>query len=244
MQNNMKYSAILLLSLLPGFAAAESLPDLDARFETSQCEVPCKHQVKREWMMLRGANQVELRDVNAKHSDLWQWQDDTLDYVYLMHGQQRAIDYTSIDLRLLGLGASESKWQALAKLVTSSELASMEKKPGKPYEKMATEIYRGTLNGVATELTWIPALQIPLQLEYRYPKQVVTVKLVERYQGKLPVQKTTAKQLQEYQHVDFVDIGDMEHDKHAVAWLAEAKDAPGVHVHHHDHGDHHEHGVN
>lgn len=242
MQNNMKYSAVLLLSLLPGFAAAEALPNLDARFETSQCAVPCQKPVKREWLMLREAGQVELRDLHAKHSDLWQWQDGTLDYVYLMHDEKRAIDYTSIDLRLLGMGVGENKWQALTQLVTPSELASLEKKAGTPYEKMATEIYQGKLSGVDTEITWIPALQIPLQVEYRYPKHHVTVKLVERYQGKLPVQRTTNQVLHAYQHVDFVDIGDMEHDKHAVAWLSAAKDAPGVNVHRHDHDDdHHEH---
>ncbi|MGY1488184.1 hypothetical protein ACW4YW_02115 [Methylobacillus pratensis] len=241
MQNNMKYAGALLLALLPNLAAAEALPSLDARFETSQCAVPCQKPVKREWLMLREANQVELRDLNAKHSDLWQWQDGTLDYVYLMHDEKRAIDYTSIDLRLLGIGASEDKWQALAQLVKASELASLQKKPGQPYEKMATEIYQGKLNGVDTEITWIPALQIPLQVEYRYPKHHVTVKLVERYQGKLPVQRTTNQMLHDYQHVDFVDIGDMEHDKQAVAWLSSAKGAPGVHVHRHDHDELHDH---
>ena len=231
---------MLCLALLPGFAAAEALPRLDARFETSQCELPCKHPVKREWLMLREAGQVELRDVNASNSDLWQWHDGSLDYVYLMHGEKRAIDYNSIDLRLLGLGADEGKWQSLTTLVTARELASLAKKPGQPYDSMPSEIYQGKLNGIDTQVTWIPALQIPLQVEYRYPNRIVTVKLVQRYQGKLPVEKTTARQLQDYQHVDFVDIGDMEHDKQAVAWLSLAKDAPGVHVHHHAENEHHD----
>lgn len=236
MQKNMKYAAMLTLALLPGFAVADTLPSLDARFETSQCEVPCKHPVKREWLMLREASQVELRDVNASHSDLWQWSDNAgLDYMYLMHGEKRAIDYTSIDLRLLGMGVGEQKWQALTQLVTTSELASMQKKPGQAYEGMPTETYQGKLKGVETEVIWIPALQIPLQVDYRYPKHHVTVKLVERYQSALPVEKTTGQILQAYQHVDFVDIGDMEHDKQAVTWLSQAKGAPGVHVHGHEH---------
>lgn len=236
MQNNMKYTAILLLALLSGLAVADTLPALDARFETSQCGVPCKHPVKREWLMLREANQVELRDMNVSHSDLWQWQDGTsLDYVYLMHNEKRAIDYTAIDLRLLGIGVGEQKWQALTQLVTTRELASMQKKTGRIYEGMSTEVYQGKLKGVETEVTWIPALQIPLQVDYRYPKHHVTVKLVERYQGAVPVEKTTSQILQAYQHVDFVDIGDMEHDKQAVTWLSQAKGAPGVHVHGHEH---------
>ncbi|WP_334106517.1 hypothetical protein [Methylobacillus sp.] len=236
MQNEMKYAAMLLSALLPGLAVADLLPALDARFETSQCEVPCKHSIKREWLMLRTANQVELRDMNASHSDLWQWQDSTgLDYVYLMHGEKRAIDYTSIDLRLLGIGVGEQKWQALTQLVTTSELASMQSKPGQIYEGMPTEIYQGKLKGVETEVIWVPALQIPLQVDYRYPKHHVTVKLVERYQGSLPMEKTTNQILQVYQHVDFIDIGDMEHDKQAVTWLSQAKGAPGVHMHGHAH---------
>ncbi|MCB5190049.1 hypothetical protein LG198_04810 [Methylobacillus arboreus] len=243
MQNKMKYAGLLLLALLPELAAAETLPSLDARFETTQCAVPCQKPVKREWLMLREAGQVELRDVNAGNSELWQQQaDGSLEYSYLIHGQKRAINYNPIDLRLLGINADQNKWQALTRLVTANDLASLEKKPGQPYQQTPTEVYQGKLNGIETAITWIPALAIPLQVEYRYPRHEVTVKLVERYQGdKLPVAKTTEATLDAYQHVDFTDIGDMEHDKNALVWLAEAKGAPGVHVHQHGHNDHHDH---
>ena len=247
MQNTLKSAALALLSLLPGLALADSLPELQARFETTQCATPCKKPVKREWFMLREANQVELRDLNDDHSDLWRLQaDGSLEYVYLMHGLQRAIDYAPVDLRLLGINASESKWHGLSQLLSREELDGMQKKAGRAYQGMATEIYKGKIGNIKTEVTWIPELAVPLKLQYQYPKHTVTVQLKQRYQGKLaqsklPITPTTEATLQAYQHVDFTDIGDMEHDPVATAWLSQAKGAPGVHVHHHqaEHADEH-----
>lgn len=243
MQNHMKYIGLVALALSSNLVFADTLPALDARFETIQCALPCQRPVTRAWLMLREAGQVELRDVDASQSDLWQRHPNgDLEYLYLMHEQQRAINYNSVDMRMLGMPVGDSKWQALTQLVTKNELAQLEKKPGQPYQQMPTEIYSGKLNDVDTEITWIPALAIPLQVEYRHPTHHVTVKLVERYQGKLPVEKTTEKILQGYQHVDFADIGDMEHDKNALAWLAHAQGAPGVHAHAHDkHGEQQDH---
>ena len=239
MQNTLTSAALALLTLFPGLALADSLPELQARFETTQCATPCKKPVKREWFMLREASQVELRDLNDDHSDLWRLQaDGSLDYVYLMHGQQRAIDYNPVDLRLLGINTSESKWHGLSQLVSREELDGMQKKAGRSYQGMATEIYKGKIGDIQTEVTWIPELAIPLKLQYRYPKHTVTVQLKQRYQGKLPIAPTTEAMLQDYQHVDFTDIGDMEHDPIATAWLSQAKGAPGVHVHHHAAEDH------
>lgn len=236
-------SSLWLLLLGVNIASAEDLPMLNAKFETSQCAIPCKKPVKREWVMMRDQQQVELRDIGANHSDLWQVQaDGSLDYVYLMHPEKRAIDYSTVDLRLLGIAAEEKKWQTLTQLVTQDELAALQKTPGKLYKNMPTEIYRGKVSQVNTEVIWLPELRIPLQVQYRSPERIVTVKLVQRFEQKLPVEKTTEALLQQYQHVDFTDIGDMEHDQNATAWLALAKSAPGVHVHHHvshEH-DHHE----
>ncbi|MCB5187763.1 hypothetical protein LG200_07045 [Methylobacillus caricis] len=240
MQKYLKLSGLGLLLLGCNVASADDLPVLNARFETSQCAIPCKKPVAREWIMMRDSNQLELRDVGASHSDLWQVQaDGSLDYVYVMHNEKRAIDYNPVDLRLLGISAGMEKWQALSRLVTQEELSTLEKLAGKTYQGMSTEVYRGKLDQVKTEVTWIPALQIPLQVQYHYPDRVVTVKLVQRFGQALPVEKTTYAVLQTYQHVDFTDIGDMEHDQSATAWLALAKGAPGVHVHHH--ASHHAH---
>ncbi|SNR99095.1 hypothetical protein SAMN05192560_2113 [Methylobacillus rhizosphaerae] len=237
---NRLVAAWLMMGWLPGHAVAGTLPALDARFETIQCVLPCQSSVKREWLMMREATQVEIRDMHAAHSELWQRrQDGQLEYAYLLHEKQRAIDYTNIDLNLLGIASDDRQWQVLTQLVTQQELAGLDKRPGPPWQRMATDIYRGRLNGVDTEVTWIPALSIPLQLTYHYPGYQVKVKMVERYHQQLPVVKTTNGILHTYAHVDFTDIGDMEHDRNALSWLDLASGgAPGLSLRHHAPGEH------
>ena len=228
---------LISLNVATAYAEQPALATLNAQFETTECALPCKKSIKTNWWMWRTPTQVELKKSNAANSELWTMQDNNqLNYQFLMHDEKRVIEYSSIDLKMLNMPADAEKWQALNSLVTQKDLASMKKtKLKKQYQGLDLTTYAGKINGIKTNITWIDALQIPLQMIYVYPKTKITIQLLKRDTTDLVAGATTAAQLQGYQQVDYADIGDMEHSSTAKVWLSNATDAPGMHTHGHQH---------
>jgi len=229
-------------------AATEPLPVIDARFETVQCAIPCKKSVKSEWWMMRAADQVEIRDFNQKsgklssRGEIWKRNPDgKLSYLFLMHEDQRVIEYLFDDLKVLNISADENKWQATSQLITEGELVRLKRSLHKTlvYHGYLTEAYSGEFNSTKIKLLWLPQLHIPVKLEYIYPKSRVTVQLRQLNVGKDKIDtsaeapKTTEQMLASYQQVYYTDIGDMEQNDDAKEWLAKAQGAPGLHSHQH-----------
>lgn len=223
-------------------AAAKSVPNFDARFETIQCEIPCKKPQKRIWWMLRNAAQVELRDVNlptgklAKFSEIWRHQaDNKLSYLFLMHERKRAIEYLPDDLKILNISADEKQWQIMTQLITDDEISNLNKQSLKtvPYQRYQVESYTGKINDVQVSVLWLPQLRVPAKIVYFYPKTKVTVQLKQLSTELASAISTTESQLNSYQQVYYTDIGDMEQNAEAQAWIIEAKGAPGLHTHQH-----------
>lgn len=228
---------LISLNVATAYAEQPALATLNAQFETTECALPCKKSIKTNWWMWRTPAQIELKKSNAANSELWTMQDNNqLNYQFLMHDEKRVIEYSSIDLKMLNMPADAEKWQALNSLVTQKDLASMKKtKLKKQYQGLDLTTYAGKINGIKTNITWIDALQIPLQMIYVYPKTKITIQLLKRDTTDLVAGATTAAQLQGYQQVDYADIGDMEHSSTAKVWLSHASDAPGMHTHGHQH---------
>lgn len=231
-------------------AATTELPTLDAKFETTQCAIPCKKSVKRNWWMMRTAEQVELRDAKktdqlANYGEVWQRTGNgKLSYFYLMHDDKRAIEYASVDLNMLGIATDDHEWQMQTQLVTEGELATMKKNTKKtsPYKGLATESYTGMVKDAKVNLVWIPELKIPLIAEYVYPKRKVTIRLRDvngtnvMLANTIPSTfkiKATDLALQDYQQIYYTDIGDMEQEAGTQSWLVNAEGAPGLHAHRH-----------
>jgi hypothetical protein len=242
--------ALLMGVLVSTFAYAEteSLPALDAKFETTQCAIPCKKTVKRDWWLMRAPLQVELRDVEKKtghltpRGEIWKHSPDgKMSYLFLMHDDKRAIEYLFDDLKVLGIKSDENQWQIISQLVSDTELAGLRKSSKKSiaYQGYSTESYVGAINGAKVKLTWLPQLKIPVKLEYVYAKSKVTIQLnqlnlaesTQTTSNRAP--KTTEEVLDSYQQVYYTDIGDMEQSDDAKEWLAKAQGAPGLHSHHH-----------
>lgn len=231
------------------YAASESLPAIDARFETTECNIPCKKSVNSEWWLMRDTDQVELRDINSKSGklapkgELWKRNPDgKLGYLFLMHEDQRIIEYLFDDLKVLNIKADENKWQEITQLITEKELASLTKATHKtkPYHGALTEAYTGEINGTKIKLLWLPELHIPATIEYIYPKYRVTTRLRQLDVGSDKVitgadaPKSTETMLTSYQQVYYTDIGDMEQNDDAKEWLSKAQGAPGLHSHNHN----------
>ena len=224
------------------------LPAVNAQYTTTQCERPCAKPQKKQWWLMRTANQVELRDVEPKtgqlssHGELWKRAPDgKMAYWYLMHDDKRVIEYLFDDLRVLGIKTDESQWQMLTQIVPDHEKANLQLRAGKPtrYLGHAAERFSGVINGVKIQLTWLPDLHVPALVEYQYPKRKVTVKLAQLQDatdaasaGHLSPNTDDAA-LSQYQQVYYTDIGDMEQNDEVKAWLVRATGAPGLHAHHH-----------
>jgi hypothetical protein len=236
--SNLLLGAVFLVGSNLAFAEAENLTPLNAKFETTTCDLPCDHlaeQVKVQWWLFRNHQQIETRKDNSNNSQLWlKSADNKLNYFYLLHDEKRAIEYTAVDLNMLGIATNQRRWQTLTSLVAQDDLAKMKKThTNQVYETYQLEHYSGLLNGIQTQVLWIAELQIPLQITYTYPKQQMTVDLIKRYSNNSPLLATTQQNLMTYQQVDYADIGDIEHSTTSSKWLDKTEGAPGIHSHNH-----------
>ncbi|WP_059750803.1 hypothetical protein [Thiobacillus denitrificans] len=233
----MRHAILLLLLLCCGPARAAAVsptlaptapPAVAARFETTHCAIPCKKPISRQWHLLRDSQTIELRGDGAPFSELWRrLGDGRADYVYVMHDERRAIEYSPVDLVLIG---RQPDWTRIGALLSPADLERLKRGAAGRHAGLATRRYTGTLGPARIDVAWIPNLALPARLQYRYPDQTVTIRLLRRYEGASPVASTTAGTLAGYQLVDYADIGDMEEDAQAQAWIRKAAAAPG-HLH-------------
>lgn len=212
----------------PPDSAAPSLPSVAVRFETTHCAIPCRKPTIRRWFLLRDSRSIELRGENAPFSELWRrLADGRVDYVYVMHDERRAIEYSPIDLALID---RQPDWARLGAILSPADLERL--KPGSKGRLAGMQFrrYTGILGRAKVDVAWIPSLALPYRLQYRYPGETVTVRLLRHYPDAPPIAPTTADALTAYQPVDYADLGDMEEDAAAQAWIRKAAMAPG-HLH-------------
>jgi hypothetical protein len=252
MEKSMKIIQTLGLATALMMAAKASIAEeiVNARFETTQCATPCTDaSAKRlQWWLMREDDQVEIRNLYqngqpAHNSSLWMKKPaGQFNYSYLMHEDGRAIDYSDVDLKLLAIKTDAQIWQVKSQLITDEELAKLKKVPADNQKQYGQDVekYVGELgNGVRTEVLWMPALKLPFTVQYHYPEHTVTIQMQALQTGTLAATdaakppKATLATLSNYQHVDYADLGDMEHNPSEMQWLARAHGAPGLQAHNH-----------
>lgn len=236
--NSLILTTLLLLTSNLAFSGNINLIPINAKFETTTCDLPCNHsanQIKTQWWLLRHHQQVETRKDGSNNSQLWlKSAENQLSYFYMLHDEKRAIEYAAVDLNMLGIATNQSKWQTVTSLIAEADLANMKKnQTEQKYETYQLAHYSGFLNGIQTEVLWVAELQIPLQISYTTTKQRVTIDLINRYNENLPIQATTQQTLMTYQQVDYSDIGDIEHSSTSAKWLDKVDGAPGINSHQH-----------
>lgn len=232
----------ILLALCACLTAASAMaseavappPPLAAHYETSACGLPCDKPVERRWFLLRGDAFIELRDQIEPVSQLWRRHaDGRIDYTYVMHDERRAIEYTIVDLKLIG---HTPDWERLGSLLSARDLAALSTDATNTGSRTETRRYEGAKGPARIEVTWNPTLALPERLSYRYPSHTVTVRLLASYDlSNAPVRPTDPQTLAGYSLVDFADLGDMEEDPQAQSWIRKALRAPGHEGHAHAH---------
>ena len=210
-----------------------ALTPLSAQFATVECAQPCKKPTTMTWRMWRTPNKVALKKNNSNNSELWTWENDQANYQFLIHDEKKIIEYSAVDLKMLNMAADNTKWQQVTNLALQKDLALMKKtKLKKQYNNLVLSKYSGSIEGIKTQIVWIDSLQIPLQINYFYPKHKTMVNLLD-VNASTTASAINEQMLKSYERIDYADIGDMEHSALSKKWLSKAQDAPGINTLHH-----------
>lgn len=157
--------------------------------------------------ILRHGSDTALYNPARQIGEWWQLADAKRPRFQRMFGeQQRRIEYTTGDLRVLGVNVNIDSIESFAVAPLLSRLKAGQQLASCP----AVRHYSGEINGNHYEIHWHPELKLPLLLTVNNGKQQ------RRWQATAlidePAVKQRFSQWLAYRPTDFADIGDMETD--------------------------------
>lgn len=164
------------------------------------------------WYFWRDAQRTETRDGLSNQGEIWERNKaGQLFYTRVFYSDRVALEFVPGDLVAMGNTVS---WQQLSSFIDPATLGKellLQNK--KTVNQVAVEYYSGTLDGVPTEVDWLPAMQLPARLTKKLPEKTITITLSEcAPASKLTVQPITKSELDNFRHIDYTDLGDMESD--------------------------------
>ncbi len=187
-------------------------------------------QAKAAWTLWRQPNRVETRDDMSQQGEIWQKdKSGQIFYTRVFFPERVALEYMPGDLAAKGV---ETRWEQVeAGLLDPRQLGTKLLLQGQRNDAgVKVEHYSGTLDGVATEVDWLPSLGLPARIAKTFPDRVVTIAM--RDCGGLAqtsARPISSQELDAYRRIDFSDLGDMESDP-SVQRIIELTDG---HHHHH-----------
>jgi len=168
---------------------------------------------KSTWNFWRWPNRIETRDEMSQQGEIWQKDaGGRIFYTRLFYPERVALEYMPGDLAATGV---EPHWEQLeAGLLDPRQLGARLRLLGKEYGSgLNLERYAGTLDGIATEVDWLPSLRLPSRITKRFPERLVILAMRDcRELSKTQTQPLSSQELDSYRHIDFSDLGDMESD--------------------------------
>jgi len=116
-------SGLLGIAWLVVSAASSAGTDYEAvaaKFSTTTCALPCAQPRSGEWYLWRNDNRVEIRSGSGQIGEIWRRDDQgRISFLYVEPAHKRGIEYTAIDLRLIG---NSRPWERLASIIDPAEL--------------------------------------------------------------------------------------------------------------------------
>ncbi len=197
-----------------GYTLPENLADISVtspiacQFEKQSAN----HPQNSKWYFWRDAQRTETRDEASNQGEVWERNNaGQFFYTRLFYNERIALEFVPGDL-----AATEAtpSWKQLSSLIDPNTLGKELPLMGKEnIGKNAVEYYGGTLNNVATEVDWLPSLQLPARMVKKLPEGAITLTLSE-CSRKLSssVKPITKPELDNLRHLDYTDLGDMEDD--------------------------------
>lgn len=167
---------------------------------------------KSNWYFWREEQRTETRDELSNQGEIWEYKKlGEFFYTRLFYNESVALEFVQGDLATTGTAPSVHQLTSLVDPKTFGKeltLISKENNDGLPIE-----YYSGTIKNVATEVDWLPALQLPARLVKKLPDSTVALTLSECNKGtKFAVKPITKAQLDNFRRLDYTDLGDMEDD--------------------------------
>lgn len=186
------------------------------------------------WNFWRWPERTETRDEYTQQGEIWQR--DAGGRIYhtrLFYPERVALEYMPGDLAATG---HTPIWEQLqAGLVDPRQLGTQLRLTGQEQSAgLQLEQYSGTVDGIVTEVDWLPSLRLVSHIAKRFPAQTVTLEMREcRELAQAQAQPLSSRELDSYRHIDFTDLGDMESDPmvQRIVELAGGHSHPHPHEH-------------
>ncbi len=243
----MKKPLLLLISALMSACAIHtgSSLQLPARLSTFSPETPiaCHYEKQvfttghppsspTDWYFWRDEHHTETRDEASRQGDLWERDGrEQLTYTRIFLDEKATLEYSSVDLLTSGM---TPPWQQLRSLVDPKALgAVLKRQPGATRSGLVVEHYTGTLDGMVTNIDWLPRLQLPARLEKKTGQGGFSLRLTTCH----PLEKAAWKPgsleaRNRFRALEYTDLGDMESDPQVKRLL----DSMGEQAHAHHQG--------
>lgn len=165
------------------------------------------------WHVWRWPDQVQTRDDLSKQGEIWRKDPGgRIFFTRVFYPEQVALEYMPGDLAATGVAPDWGQLQAA--LVDPRQLGTELRLLGQRDEAgVRVEHYSGKLDGIATELDWLPALGLPARISKAFPERSVSLALQGCANvGQSQPQPLAGAALDRFRHIDFSDLGDMESD--------------------------------
>ena len=203
--------AMLVLLLTPapqGPAPAGDPPAIACRFESHGRSGAHDDPTPHPLLFWRQAGRVEVQDVAAGTGELWlRDAEGRLTWMRLFHEDRRVIEHVSADLAILD---RTDAWPRVASLVDEGVLARLTDRGGRRAMGWAARLYSGEIDGIRTEVTWIPELSVPARIVRHLPSGRQKLVLAETHA--IEDAPFAPPDSSSYEVIDFADIGDKEND--------------------------------
>lgn len=201
---------VLPMLCLAGGAVADQAPEATACVYLIDSSSGQNHTTP--WYFWRSDNRVETRDAHGETGEVWESDPrGQISYTKLFHPAGKTIDYTPGDLRALAMKAD---WNQIRSIIDPGLLGTPLKRIGEQtVDGQRAERYAGEVDGVSTEVLWLPERKLPARIEKTQGGVTVRLRMAEcKPLASAPWTITSDTRMQSYQHLDYADLGDKEND--------------------------------
>jgi hypothetical protein len=166
-----------------------------------------------DWRFERGESYAAVSDAASHRAERWQ-RDETgrLWYWRIYGAERKVIEYAPADL---GIGGIANSWQRVVTVIDPKVLEQLNRLSGhKEVLGRDAEVYSGIVNGVTTEVWWLPAEQLPAYVARRSlgSSSSLTLQSLQLLDESNERWARSVALLEGYETLDFSDIGDREGD--------------------------------
>ena len=204
----------------------QTLPNAAVEFETTITKADQSEKHYR-WYFWRTGNRVETRNPQDNSSEEWtKLSNGQVEYSIIFHNEKQAIDYTPVDLGMIG---ETPNWTMTTLLFSPEMMATLVSDSDETLLNQKAIHYKTNLPNTVFEISWLPQMQIPAMIKREENGQTITTKIVSLE----PTEKSMLSnpEASAYYHTVFADLGDKESDPFIKSVMPKLKGSHEYHEH-------------